>query len=318
MQMPPTDMVDQPVPDGTLPVGEFPVQRLPPVDAEPGDAQAAPGATAAEAAASLPPGARAGVFQKLLFEGSWLPRGGDSGFGFDTLELKMVLGLPCPSRAFPLLITPGFAVHYLDGPVAIALPPRLYDAYVEFRWLGHITPQLGYDLAVTPDEASDFVQPHGHALRITGHGIAAWTWSPTLTLVLGADYLDRTDVPLLPVAGLVWKPDDDTKFALVFPQPKISRRVYWAGIFNDDIQDWVYLGGELGGGTWAIRRADGTSDLVDYRDLRVFLGIERQAIGRLSPRLEIGYVFARKLDLSGAGTTDYPHDTVMVRGALSY
>ena len=254
----------------------------------------------------------------MLFEGSWLPRNGDNGFGFDSLELKSVLGLPCPTRAFPLLITPGFAVHYLDGPAAVALPPQLYDAYVEFRWLGHVTPRLGIDVAVTPAEDSDFRQDSSRALRITGHGIAAWNWSPTLTLVLGADYLDRTDVPLLPVAGLIWTPDDLTKYSLVFPQPKISRRVFWFGACNDDVQDWVYLGGELGGGTWAIRRSDGANDVLNYRDLRAFIGIERQAPGQLSPRLEVGYVFARKLSLDQAGTDYYPRDTLMLRGALAY
>ena len=307
----------------------------------------APGSDGATAPATdLLRGARPGVFQKLLFEGSWLPRNGENGFGFDTLELKAVFGLPCPTREYPLLITPGFAVHYLDGPAAVALPSRLYDAYVEFRWLGHLTPRLGFDVAVTPGEASDFRQDDSHALRITGHGIAAWTWTPTLKLVLGADYLDRTDVPLLPVAGLIWTPDDDTKFSLVFPQPKISRRVHWSrihwsrshdddiqdiamaigrdphdwnGIHKDDVQDWVYIGGELGGGTWAIRRSDGADDdLLNYRDLRVFVGIERQEIGRISPRLEIGYVFARKLDLDQAATDYYPRDTLMLRGALVY
>ena len=253
-------------PYADLPACEFPIERLLPVEAGPpaggAAAGAPPGTNATEpAAADLPHGTRPGVFQKLLFEASWLPRGSSSGdgFGFDSLELKTVLGLPCPTRAFPLLITPGFAVHYLAGPNSVALPPEVYDAYTEFRWLGHLTPLWGFDVAVTPDVASDFRQDSSHALRITGHGIAAWTWTPTLTLVLGADYLDRTDVPLLPVAGVVWTPNDDTKFELVFPQPKISRRVYWSGIFNEDIQDWVYLGGELGGGTWAIRRADGAS-----------------------------------------------------------
>ena len=224
-------------------------------------------------------------FKSCSSRASWLPRNGDEGFGFDTLELKTVLGLPCPTREYPLLITPGFAVHYLDGPAAVALPPQLYDAYLEFRWLGHVTPRLGYDVAVTPAVDSDFRQHSSQALRVTGHGIAAWTCSPTLTLVLGADYLDRTDVPLLPVAGLVWKPNDNAKFELVFPQPKISHRFYWNGIVNQDIEDWIYIGGELGGGTWAIQRGDGANDVFSYRDLRVFLGVERKAFGRLKPPL---------------------------------
>ena len=345
--MPASDAADQADPDAATPPYYFPVQRLSPLDAGSRRRRGRDGVGPRAAAATAPrrrrpiccAAARPGVFQKLLFEGSWLPRNGDNGFGFDALELKTVLGLPCPTREYPLLITPGFAVHYLDGPAAVALPSRLYDAYVEFRWLGHLTPRLGFDIAVTPGEASDFRQNDSQALRITGHGIAAWTWTPTLKLVLGADYLDRTDVPLLPVAGLIWTPDNDTKFAWSFrnrrfPAASIGTASTmatfrtswlllaeirdWNGIHKDDVQDWVYIGGELGGGTWAIRRSDGADDLLNYRDLRVFLGIERQEIGGISPRLEIGYVFARKLDLDQAATDYYPRDTLMLRGALVY
>ncbi len=313
-------------PSATLPDGNFLVERLPPVETDfPGQDLGAPAVPSVPAVSSpdpapadLPRGTRPGVFQKLLFEASWLPRDGTEGFGFDTLELKTVLGLPCPTREYPLLITPGFAVHYLQGPAAITLPPQLYDAYVELRWLGHLVPRLGYDVAVTPAVDSDFRQSSSHALRVTGHGIAAWTCSPTITLVLGADYLDRTDVPLLPVAGLVWKPNDDAKFELVFPQPKISHRVYWNGVRNPGVEDWVYIGGELGGGTWAIQRADGASDVLNYRDLRAFLGIERKAFGHISPRFEVGYVFYRKLELDQAQTDFVPTNTLMVRGALAY
>ena len=145
------------------------------------------------------------------------------------MEISMVLGFPFPTRDSPLVVTPGFAVHYLDGPADVGLPPRLFDAYAEFRWLRRLTPQWGIDVAVTPGVFSDFQQSESQAMRITGHVVAAWTWTPTLTLVLGGTYLDRPDVPFLPVCGLTWTPNPDVKFDLVFPKPKISRRVYFCG-----------------------------------------------------------------------------------------
>ena len=320
MRLPPTDTVEPAGPTAMLSSYDMPGTALPPLEASP-PLEVGPPAEVnppADATPVLPRDVRPGVFQKLLFEDAWLPRlGGDNGFGMNDVGLKMVLGLPCPTTDSPLVVTPGFGFHSLDGPDGIDLPPRLYDIYSEFRWLHHVTPTWGLDLAVTPGVYSDFEQSSGRAVRITGHAIVAWTATPTTMWVLGADYLDRTDVPFLPVAGVIWTPAKDSEFRLVFPEPKISRRVYWSGIQSDDIQDWVYVGGELGGGTWAIATPGGT-DLLYYRDYRIFLGIERKAFGSISPRLEIGYVFGRKIQLADAGTDDLPHDTVMLRGGLRY
>ena len=275
-------------PTALCPPPDMPVEPLPPVEDD------GVAAAATQAAGDLSREARPGVFQKLFFTGTWLPGGGNRGLGISDLETSMTLGFPFPTPESPLLVTPGFAVHYLDGMTDVGLPPRLFDAYAEFRWLRRLTPEWGIDVAVTPGVFSDFRQSDSQALRITGHVVAARTWTPTLTLVLGGTYLDRPDVPFLPVCGLMWTPNPDVKFDLVFPKPKISRRVYFCGACGADVQDWVYIGGELGGGTWAIERADGAGDVYSYRDIRVFLGVERKAFRMVSARFEVGYVFAAR------------------------
>ncbi len=293
VQMPPPDMA---------------VEPLPPVEDD----------GVAAAASDIPRDARPGMFQKFAFQGTWLPGGGDRGLGIADMETWIVLGLPFPTRESPLLVTPGFAVHYLSGPADLGLPPRLYDAYAEFRWLRRLTPQWAINVAVTPGVYSDFLQSQSQALRITGHVVVAWKWSPVLTFVLGGTYLDRPDVPFLPVCGLTWTPNPDVKYDLVFPKPKISHRVYFCGAYGEDVQDWVYIGGELGGGTWAIERADGSGDLYSYQDIRVFLGVERKAFRMVSPRFEVGFVFGRKITLDQAAIDVLPPDTLMLRGGLTY
>jgi len=266
----------------------------------------------------LPPDARPGVFQKLIFNSTWLAAGGGDDFGKTELDLRTVLAFPCPTRDSPLLITPGFGVHYLDGPVGIDIPSRLYDAYTQFRWMHRLRPRLGIDLAVTPGWYSDYETPSGSALRITGHGVAAFDWTPTAKLILGVAYLDREDVGLLPIGGLIWTPHPDIKFELAAPRPRIARRLYWSGGFDDEVQDWAYVAGEFGGGTWAIRHLSGADDEITYRDFRVLLGIERKAVGRPGYRLELGYVFGRKLELDSPTPDIYPSDTVMLRVGATY
>ena len=265
----------------------------------------------------MPRDVRPGVFQKLLFDGTWLARGGDQGFGMTDLELRTVLGFPFPTRSSPLIVTPGFAAHLLDGPAGVDLPPRVYDAYTEFRWMRRLWPRLGVDVAVSPGVYSDF-QTSKDAIRITGHGVGAWTCSPTTMIVLGATYLDRRDVAVLPVAGIIWKPDEDSKFELVFPKPKIAHRIYWTWLPPDQVEDWVYVAGELGGGIWAFQHASGADDVFSYRDYRVMLGIERKVFGGLGTRVEVGYVFGRKIELTSTSADIFPSDTVMLRGGLMY
>ncbi len=261
-----------------------------------------------------PPDTRPGVFQKLIFNSTWLAPGGNNGFGVSELDLRTVLGFPCPTRSSPLLITPGFSVSYLDGVTVVDLPPRLYDAYAQFRWMSRISPRWAVDLSVTPGVFSDFEQSTDQAVRVTGHGMAAWTYSPNLKFVLGAGYPDREDIKVMPIAGFMWTPYDELKCELIFPRPRIAARVSYTG----DVEDWVYVAAEFDNGVWAVRRDDGRNDLLRYRDWRILLGIERKAVGGLDARLELAYVFGRRIQYRSSPTDITPDDTVMLRCGLTY
>lgn len=265
-----------------------------------------------------PPDSRDGAFQKLIFNSTWLGSGSAGGFGITKLESRVVFGLPIPSRRSPLVVTPGFAVNYLDGPVGADLPPRTYEATLQFRWWKRFTPRFGIDFAIAPGVFSDFQQSSDEALRFPGYMAGKFEWTPTLDLVLGAAYLDRDDVNFLPIGGLIWRPRPDLKLELVAPRPRIGRRIYWFGAYGEAVQDWAYVAGEFGGGTWAFQRSTGVDDVVNYRDYRVILGWERKALGGLDARLEAGYVFSRTIEYASSVPDVEPDDTLMLRAALTY
>ncbi|OHB84951.1 MAG: hypothetical protein A2V98_12195 [Planctomycetes bacterium RBG_16_64_12] len=265
-----------------------------------------------------PPDARDGAFQKVIFDSTWLDSGDAGGFGITQLELKSVFGLPIPSRRSPLLVTPGFAVHYLEGPAGADLPPQVYEATVQYRWWKRFTPQFGIDFSVTPGVFSDFQQGTDEAFRTPAHIAGQFEWTPAAKFIFGAAYLDRDDVNVLPIGGLVWTPREDLKLELVSPRPRIAHRVFWRGASTDEVQDWVYVAGEFGGGTWAIRRAAGADDVLTYRDFRLLLGLERKALGNLDARLEVGYVFSREIQYASSIPDIRPSDTVMLRAGLTY
>jgi len=278
-----------------------------------------PRSSAEEPDADEPRASRPGVFQNVVFESTWLVPGAKAGdFGMLDLDLRSVFGFPCPTRSSPLVVTPGFAVHFFDGPTRSDLPGEVYDAFAQFRWTHRLLPRLRVDAAVTPGWYSDLRQGSGEALRISGHGAGIVTWGPTTKIVFGLSYLDRKDVEFLPLGGLVWTPNEDTSFELVSPRPRIARRVYWLAPRGDGVQDWVYVAGEFGGGAWAVRRASGLDDLVAYRDYRLMLGTERKRTGGLSGVVEMGYVFGRKLEYDRFSPDVKPADTLLIRGGLIY
>lgn len=264
-----------------------------------------------------PRDARSGFFQKLFFNAAWLSSGGQDGWDMTDLELKATVAVPIPSRRWPMLISPGFATHFLNGPAAPELPAKVYDSYVQFRWWRRLTPRFGVDLAVTPGLYGDYEQTSDGALRITGYAAGVFNWTETAKLVAGASYLDRQDVPVLPIGGIVWNPNDEYKFEIVCPRPKIAKRVYWAGATGPDVQDWIYIAGDLGGGIWAFQRGP-TTDVFSYRDYRAILGVERWDLVGLDFRVEVAYVFGRKIEYRSDAPNVFPSDAVMLSGGVTY
>ncbi|MGC3967059.1 MAG: DUF6268 family outer membrane beta-barrel protein [Pirellulales bacterium] len=239
------------------------------------------------------------LVQGLGMRYTWIRRGGgDDAFGVQDVDLTASLAFPFffSTNIAPFLFTPGFSFHFLQGPnrgVAADIPGTVYDAYGQLSWKPQFNDRLGADLALSVGVYSDFSYADHTSIRVQGRGLGTWTFSPSLQLALGVVYLDRLDIKILPAGGLIWRPHDDARFELLFPQPKLSQRIVnWN---NYDV--WGYIGGEYGGGQWSIAHSNGAHDVINYNDFRIFLGFE--ALGpRLKAHFDVGYVFHREILLS--------------------
>jgi hypothetical protein len=224
--------------------------------------------------------------------------GSNDQFGMTSLEWFPTL----PHRATRGLVT-GFGVHFLDGPVQTDMPPRLFDFAIGYQWRERINSDFALDVALRVGAYSDFEASAGN-IRYPGHAVSYTRLSPGFELAFGVDYLDRDDISLLPVAGAIWTPNDNVRIEAVFPRPRAAVRL--AGSNR-----WAYVRGQLGGGTWAIERANLTPDTATYRDLRLALGLESLDAEGASA-IEVGYVFARELSYrTGVGNFE-PQDVVML------
>lgn len=263
----------------------------------------------------VPPDAKSGMLQQALFRTTYLPRfGGGDGFGLTDVTQQMMLAVPPFIAGSPVLIAPSASVHFLDGPTGVDLPAEVYSFELEFRYMKQVTSRFGFDLAVAPSYFGDLHNDSGDAWRVTARALAAWDWTPAIKLVAGGLVLGRSDYPAIPVGGVIWKPTPDWRLDVVFPRPRVYRRI---GV-HGDVEQHVYLGGELGGNTWAIDRTGGVADKFTYGDLRMVLGWERTVPRGLNGRVELGWVFDRKIEFQ-SGLPDFrPDDTLLVRGELSY
>lgn len=266
-----------------------------------------------EEPADVLPGARAGLWQRSTLVGTWLAPGGGDDLGISDWSTTTTLGLPFPTRDKPLLLTPGFTAMYLDGPATRELPPRLYTATLDLLTIRPLSPRWMLHLGVTPGVFSDFERSDSETIRVQGRALGFWQWSETTRVVLGVVYLDRDDVNLLPAAGLIWTPNEATQYELIFPRPRFSRRLTW----TPHAEWWSYLAGEFGGGTWAFRRDDGVGDIVTYGDLRLLLGLERRYSPQTCARFEVGYVFAREIELASGPPNIEPGGTLLLRLGLT-
>jgi hypothetical protein len=220
----------------------------------------------------------------------------------------------------PLRISPGFIFHWWDGPDSnvypqFDLPARAYSTYLAFDHITNPANQSGFETNLTVGYYSDFQNTSSDAIRLTGKVLGWQRLNPYTVGKLGIEYFDRVDVKMLPAVGVYMTPNPDMKLDLYFPRPKLSHRIPNFG----DLEAWMYVGGEYGGGSWAIDRRDGTGDQVDINDVRAFVGMEWMGPRRVTGFFEFGYAFDREIVYrSNAMNILDLQDTLMVRSGLAF
>ncbi len=266
-----------------------------------------------------PSDARNGFFQKAKFSATWLPQLEEDGMGWTDLRTEVVTALPFFTRENPIIITPSYEIHFIDGPEGIDLPPRLHDLALDLHIFRVYANKWIADFAVTPGlYADDHSFDSDEALRVNGRALAIY--APTLETkwVLGVTYVDGGWAKVVPVAGVIYEPTDDVNYELVFPRPRVAWRLPNSPVPGRD-EYWAYVLAEFQNLAWAFEQSDGTPDVLASRDYRLILGLERKIVHGVSSRLEVGYVFNRDIKVATISGDDIGiDDTFMLRAGISY
>lgn len=262
---------------------------------------------------------------------TWLAGDGSQPMEMDINDIEGAVTFSYANFLFteyPLLITPGFILHLWSGPTLPPLmgsmPARAYSGYVDFFWAPRLpmAPQIGAELDFRAGLYSDFESVTEEAFRPQGYGALVLQMSPALAAKGGVAYINRVDIKMLPVFGVVWTPDPRTRWDITFPNPKLAS--FLATVGCADL--WWYVAGEYGGGSWEVD--DVTSPVingmggqrVDINDIRAIVGLEWIG-GYFGAKgfVEVGYVFERELVAAAApGVTIELDPTIMLRSGISF
>lgn len=259
-------------------------------------------------------------FRQTYLHGS--NRGAGLGNELDINDIEVATTLTIPNflqSGQPLRVSPGFIASYWDGPdtpsTGFDLPSKALSVYLAADHVTDLTRTSGFETNLTVGVYSDYQNFSSDSLRLTGR-LLGWQRLNEYTVgKLGVEYLDRIRVKLLPAVGVFVSPNPDMKFDLYFPRTKLAHRIPNIGNY----EAWTYVGGEYGGGSWAIERASGADDQVDINDVRAFAGIEWIGPRRATGFLDVGYVFNRELVYRSNPMADLElQDTVMVRSGIAF
>ncbi len=253
-------------------------------------------------------------YQKTTVFGGWIAKDGDSGLGVSYFRSSIALTVGSPENL--LIVSPGFAVDFLEGPSGLDVPGNLYSLTLNLIWRRKLSNRWGTLVGVLPGAYSDFENSVDDGFRLGGFVAVSWDVFPEqLTLFGGVVYLDRNDFGLLPAAGLIWTPTSDLRVDLMFPRPKISKRIAHVPFVSED---WLYVASSLGGGSFEVVRASGMQDELTLRDFRLTLGLERIRDGGTGWYAEIGWIFARRLDYRSSMREINFGDSVGIEAGFSF
>ncbi|MGI8890298.1 MAG: hypothetical protein ACR2G0_05880, partial [Chthoniobacterales bacterium] len=125
----------------------------------------------------------------------------------------------------------------------------------------------------------------------------------------------RSGFPVLPLAGVVWIPNDHFRIMGILPNPKM--------IYSPSKNLDLYLGAELAGGSF---RTDRNSNIrpgklngtqVDFSDYRAGVGVAYNLNNHVTFDLGAGYSIQRQFHFGRAGETYRTDPSPYVRASLN-
>lgn len=244
---------------------------------------------------------------------AWYVAGSGDSLGIGAASGSVTLGL---AKIKGVTIRPGVTFYKLDGPDRTDISSELHDADVEVAWMHRFNDCWRMRIGVTGGLYTDFEGDDYHEeFRLSGIGLLTWEKEPNLQFVLGAAVVNVESQRVLPAAGIVWFPEENTRFELLYPEGRIATKIRQEFEWNR----WLYLSGGYFGRTWRTQRTAGGFDDVSYSHWRVAVGWEtnHEASG-ISWFAEAGFAVGRDLEYHTSVGNYVPSSRAMARAGFYF
>jgi len=263
--------------------------------------------SANEAAKELmnPPGETAGRHPwNASADLTWLPGSDIKGTGgkLGMQEFESRFGRSCLiSPKLSIATDFAYSLKSIDAPASARLPESLHTLSVGLTGNYQVKENLGLTLLVRPSLNGDFKSIGTEDIRTQIGMLGMYHSSQKLTFLAGLIYLQGNEaIPVLPVVGVIYRPNEQWTFSTVAPRPSIK--------FSPNRTSSYYIGGEFSGTEYRLHDDSLDAEEIRYRDLRALAGAEFLLFSALKLDLAGGYAFDRKFVFYDSSRSDVSID----------
>ena len=192
----------------------------------------------------------------------------------------------------------------------------LHRLQIPFNYWRSLGEQWKLWAGVEPGLFTDFNALSDEDFTVSALAVVAYEWRPEWSVSFGAYYSrDLGEDRVLPVLGLIWRPNPHWNLAATFPRFRVAYAPNEQWVFDVTVRP--------GGSGWNIR-TDGGEDLnLEYKSWRAGAGVERLLTtsfpGKLSAFVEVGVGFAQDLKLKDGSHERFASnldETLILSGGL--
>ncbi|MAG93528.1 MAG: hypothetical protein CMJ48_07245 [Planctomycetaceae bacterium] len=199
-------------------------------------------------------------------------------------------------------IAPQFNYRSWTGPSTPALPGSVYRLGLDLELATPGNAPFSVKLGFNPSINSDFEDSlDGDAWNFDARLMFIFQTMPGWQLVLGAGYWDRVDDIVVPMAGVVWSPNDLWEFRFTVPEARASLflgNMWWGQA------SWLHVRGEYHVEAYQFtEERTRVEDQIQIEDIRILIGLRCQ-MGWSEGFIEGGWVFDRDVEFRRAANFD--------------
>jgi hypothetical protein len=173
----------------------------------------------------------------------------------------------------------------------------LYRVQIPLNYWHSFNDQWKLWASVEPGLFSDFESVTSDDFATSALLVAAYEWRPEWTVSFGGYYSrDLGDDGVLPVLGVIWRPNPHWNLSATFPRFRIA--------YAPDDRMFFDVTLRPGGSGWNIETEDGRELDLEYKSWRISLGVERiisERFGKLYAFGEVGTGLGQELILEDDG-----------------